>query len=671
MAFGVTATQALARAARLRKSLQHHSHQYYALDAPEISDAEFDVLLRELAALEEDFPELRTPDSPTQRIGGVVQERFAKVTHPVPMLSLGNAFGPADLGAWQERMNRLLPAETALHYVAEPKIDGLTVVLHYEEGRFVLGATRGDGRVGENITENLRRVREVPHQLAGRAPRRLVVRGEVYMAAEDFALFNAGQAERGEKVYANPRNFAAGSLRQLDSRVTAARPLRLWAYQIVAAEGLALDSQWAALDALRAFGFPVSAESQRLASLEEVVARCAAFGELRAELHFATDGLVVKVDSFALQERLGAVGNAPRWAIAYKYPSEEVVTKLLGIGVNVGRTGVLKPWAELEPCEIGGVTVSSATLHNQDYIRDRDIRVGDRVVVKRAGEVIPQVLRSLPELREGRTRRFQMPTHCPACGEKAVRIEEEVDIFCVDAACPAQLVRLVEYFVSRTAMDIEGFGIKQAELFTVRNLVTDVADIFSLSAADLEPLEGYKEKRVQNLLRAIESAKRRPFARLLTALGIHGIGTVVAETVVAHFPSIEEIAAATTETLEAVDGIGPKLAQNLVDWFASGQNRAVVEKLRLAGVRLAAEGGVAPTGGPLSGLVFVITGTLPTLSRDQAAALVREAGGKVTGSVSKKTDYLIAGESAGSKLSKAEKLAIPILGEEGLRKLLS
>jgi len=671
MAIGVMANQASARAARLRRSLQHHSHQYYTLDAPEISDAEFDVLLRELVALEEAFPELRTPDSPTQRVGGVVQDRFAKVTHPVSMLSLGNAFGPADLDAWQERMARLLPAGTALDYVAEPKIDGLTVVLHYEDGRFVLGATRGDGRIGEDITENLRRVREVPHKLRGRAPRRLVVRGEVYMATGDFALFNANQAERGEKVYANPRNFAAGSLRQLDSSVTAARPLRLWAYQIVEAEGLDLDSQWAALAALRAFGFPVSEESRRLASPEEVVARCTDFGELRGELAFETDGLVVKVDSFALQERLGAVGNAPRWAIAYKYPSEEVVTKLLGIGVNVGRTGVFKPWAELEPAEIGGVTVSSATLHNEDYIRDRDIRVGDSVVVKRAGEVIPQVLRSLPELRQGRPRRFKMPTHCPACGEKAVRVEDEVDIFCVDAACPAQLVRLIEYFVSRTAMDIEGFGIKQAELFTARNLVTDVADIFSLDAADLEPLEGYKEKRVQNLLRAIEASKRRPFARLLTALGIHGIGTVVAETVVAHFSSIEEIAAASTETLEAVDGIGPKLAKNLVDWFASPHNGAVVEKLRAAGVTLAAEAGAVSTEGRLSGLVFVITGTLPTLSRDQAAALVREAGGKVTGSVSKKTDYLIAGDSAGSKLNKAEKLEISILDEEGLRKLLS
>ena len=659
------------RVERLRSAVEHHTHQYYALDAPEISDAEFDTLFRELKSLEEQYPELRRSDSPTQRVGGVVQERFRKVTHPLPMLSLGNAFSPEDLESWHTRFAKLLPAETAVAYMAEPKIDGLTVVLHYTDGKFVLGATRGNGLEGEDITENLRTVRELPLRLRGaRIPERLVVRGEVYMAIEDFADFNERQAREGEKVYANPRNFAAGSLRQLDSAVTAARPLKLWAYQVVVVGGIEIDSQSAALDALRGFGFPVSGENKRLASLDAVAAWCEDFGERRQSLPFETDGLVVKLDSFPLQERLGAVGNAPRWAIAYKYPSEEVVTELLGIGVNVGRTGVLKPWAELKPCEIGGVTVSSATLHNEDYIHDRDIRVGDQVAVKRAGEVIPQVLRALPDLREAELAVFHLPGNCPACGERAVRVDDEVDVYCVNAACPAQLVRLVEYFVSRTAMDIEGFGIRQAELLTSRGLLADVADIYSLTASDLEGLEGYKERRVANLLGAIDASRGQPLERLVTALGIRGVGRVVAETLVASFPSIDDLLATDVEALEAVDGIGPILAHNLVDWFATAHNRKVLEKLRAAGVSLAAAP-IETTSQTLEGKTFVITGTLPSLSRDQAADLIRSHGGKVTSAVSGKTDYLVAGESAGSKLAKAQKLEVAVVDEEGLRKLLS
>jgi len=663
--------EATKRVERLRASVEYHTHQYYALDEPEISDAEFDTLFRELKALEEKYPALRSPESPTQRVGGTVQERFRKVTHPQPMLSLGNAFSAEDLVAWQARFEKRLPAGTPVAFVAEPKIDGLTVVLHYEKGKFVLGATRGNGLVGEDITENLRTVRELPLRLRGKhLPERLVVRGEVYMAVDDFAQFNERQAALGEKVYANPRNFAAGSLRQLDSTITAARPLKLWAYQIVVTEGLTVESQGAALERLREFGFPVSEENRILGSIEAVAERCESFGEERGSLAFETDGLVVKLDSFALQERLGAVGNAPRWAIAFKYPSEEVVTELLGIGVNVGRTGVLKPWAELKPCEIGGVTVSSATLHNEDYIRDRDIRVGDRVAVKRAGEVIPQVLRALPELREYDLPVFHLPENCPACGERAIRVEDEVDVYCVNATCPAQLVRLVEYFVSRTAMDIEGFGIRQAELLTEKGLLADVADIYALEASDLESLEGYKQRRVTNLLSAIEASRQQPLPRLVTALGIRGVGRVVAETLVEHFPSIDKLLAADSESLEAVDGIGPVLAHNLVDWFATAHNRNVVEKLRAAGVALSAAS-VQASSETLLGSTFVITGTLPQLSREQAASLIRSHGGKVTAAVSGSTSYLVAGESAGSKLAKAEKLEVPILDEEGLRKLIS
>lgn len=665
-----------ARVERLREVIRNHQHRYYVLDDPEVSDAEFDALWHELVALEEKDPSLRTADSPTVRIGGTPQDRFAKVEHPTQMLSLGNAFGAEDMTAWNERVRRLLPSDTGLAWVTEPKIDGLTVVLHYEEGRFVLGATRGDGRVGEDVTANLRTVRSLPLRIPvkGRKkpPKRLVVRGEVYLEREDFTRFNAEQEKRGEKTYANPRNFAAGSLRQLDPSITAARPLRLWAYQIVAADGLDVGSQSAALEALRALGFPVTPQSRRWTKIEDVIAECASWGEERETLPYETDGLVVKIDDAGLQERLGAVGNAPRWAIAYKYPSSEVVTRLARIGVNVGRTGVLMPFAELEPVEVGGVTVRNATLHNEDYIRERDIREGDSVVVKRAGEVIPQVLRALPDLRTGGEKPFAMPTTCPVCGEPARRLEGEAATYCVNSACPEQLVRLVEYFVSRGAMDIDGFGIKQAELFVSEGLISDVADIFSIRAEQLAGMEGYKQRRIDNLIAAIQEAKERPVSRTLTALGIRGVGGVVAETLVDHFGSIEAIAAADAEALEGVDGIGPILAQSVVDWFASPHNRAVVEKLRQAGVRLAEEKSAAGPAGktPLAGLTFVITGTLPSMSREQAGARIKAAGGKVTSSVSKKTSFVLAGEAAGGKLEKAQKLGIAVIDEAELLRMI-
>ncbi|MFM8411137.1 MAG: NAD-dependent DNA ligase LigA, partial [Alphaproteobacteria bacterium] len=659
---------------RLRRAIHHHNWLYHVQDDPEISDAEFDALVRELRGIEEEHPELRTPDSPTQRVGGPPRERFAKLRHPAPMLSLGNAFSPEDLRAWAERIARLLPAGTPVAYVAEPKIDGLTVVLQYEDGRFERGATRGDGEVGEDVTANLRTVKSLPLRIPvdggpGPVPSRLVVRGEVYIAREDFDRFNRQQEEAGERRYANPRNFAAGSLRQLDPGVTAARPLRLWAYQVVAQEGLEAASQDEALDELRRLGFPVSPDVRRLESIEDVVGWCDDFGGRRADLPYEVDGVVVKVDSVAQQARLGEVGNAPRWAIAYKYPSTEVVTRLLRIGVNVGRTGVLVPFAELEPATVGGVVVSNATLHNADYVAERDIREGDRVVVKRAGEVIPQVLRPVPELRAGDEKPFVMPSECPACGEPVHRDEEEVAVRCVNSACPAQLVRSVEYFASRPALDIDGFGPKQAELFCAQGLVRDVADVFSLRAEDLAGLEGFKEKRIENLLAAIEAARHRPVARLLTALGIHGVGGVVADTLVGHFGSIDAIAAAGAETLQAVPGIGPILARNVEEWFAGGKNRQVVEKLRQAGVRMEEEPAAAAAPGPLDGKVFVVTGTLPTLSRDRATEIVREAGGKVTGSVSAKTDYVVAGESPGSKLEKARKLGVAVIDEAELLRL--
>jgi DNA ligase (NAD+) len=668
-----------ARAAKLRVAIHHHNHRYYVLDAPELSDAEFDALFRDLIALETEHPELRTPDSPTHRVGGAVQERFGKVKHPAPMLSLGNAFGAADLLAWRDRSTKLLPSGTGMAWVVEPKIDGLTVVLHYDRGDFVLGATRGDGEVGEDVTANLRTVRSLPLRIpvdpaVGSPPAKLVVRGEVYISKTDFARFNEEQVRCGERTYANARNSAAGSLRQLDAAITAARPLRLWAYQLIAAEGEAeaVATQWEVLSRLRRLGFPVPLESRRFESFDEVVAYCEAHQHERDTLPYETDGLVVKIDSLETQRRLGAVGNAPRWAVAFKYPSSEVVTRLHNIGVNVGRTGVIMPYAELEPCFVGGVTVTNATLHNEDYIRERDIRVGDRVLVKRAGEVIPQVVRPLPELRTGEEQIFEMPRVCPACREPVVRSEGEAATYCVNSACPAQLVRSVEYFASRGAMDIDGFGEKQSELFARLGLIRDVADIYSIRREQLEGVEGFKQKRIDNLLNAIAATRERPVARLLTALGIRGVGAVVAEVLVDHLHSLEALERATPEELEAIDGVGPTLARSVCDWFAVARNRAVVEKLKAAGLRVAeAPSAADESPRPLAGATLVVTGTLPTYSREQMTELIKRAGGKVTSSVSARTSYVVAGESPGTKLEKAEKLGIPVLDEAGLLRLLT
>ena len=664
------------RIGELQEQLRYHIYRYHVLDDPVISDDAYDALYRELQELEATHPELVTPDSPTQRIGGEVKEDFTAVQHPRPMLSLSNAFNPEELRAWRDRFMRLLPADhPEPAYVVEPKIDGLTVVLHYVDGLFTLGATRGDGIRGEDITPNLRTVKALPLGIpvAGGgtpAPRRLVVRGEAYMPIDAFEEFNRQQAAAGKRTYANPRNTAAGSLRVLDSSITASRPLKLFCYQVIELEtGPELATQWQALDYLRKMGFPVSDRNRRFVDFEEMVTYCLEWEGVRDSLNFEADGLVIKIDDFATQERLGAVGNAPRWATAYKYPAPEAVTRLNRIVVNVGRTGTLNPAAELEPVRIGGVTVSNATLHNADYVAERDIREGDMVVIKRAGEVIPQVLRPVLELRPDGTQPWQMPERCPSCGEPVERPEGEVAYYCVNAACPAQLVRSVEHFVSRGAMDIEGFGIRQAELFVELGLLHDVADIYYLGEDQLLPLEGFGEKKVENLLSAIRESKERDPARLLAALGIQGVGITVAQTLVDHFGSLAALAASSREQLEQIPGIGPKLAESIVDWFAHEPNRQVLQKLEEAGVRTEAEVVEAEGPQPLAGLTFVITGTLPTMSRDQAKAYVEARGGKVTGSVSGRTDYLVAGEKAGSKLAKAEKLGVPILDEAALQRL--
>jgi DNA ligase (NAD+) len=668
------------RIEELREQLDYHSYRYHVLDDPIISDDAYDALYRELQVLEAENPALISRHSPTQRVGGELREEFTAVEHPRPMLSLSNAFNPGELRAWRDRFLRLLPEDhREPAYVAEPKIDGLTVVLHYAEGTFELGATRGDGVHGEEISPNLRTIKALPLRVpvvrdadpGTTAPARLVVRGEAYMPIDAFEAFNQQQEAAGKKTYANPRNTAAGSLRVLDSSITASRPLSLFCYQVVLIDGgPALASQWEALAYLRRLGFPVSDQNRRFTDFDELVEYAVAWEQVRETLNFEVDGLVIKIDDFATQERLGAVGNAPRWATAYKYPAPEAVTRLQAIVVNVGRTGSLTPAADLDPVRIGGVTVSNATLHNADYIAERDIREGDTVVVKRAGEVIPQVLRPVLELRPPDAKPWQMPDHCPVCGEAVERPAGEVAFYCVNAACPAQLVRSVEHFVSRGAMDIEGFGIRQAELFVDLGFLHDVADIYYLTAEQILPLEGFGERKVSNLMEAIEASKEQSPARLLTALGIRGIGVTVAQLLMDHYRSLDALATAPREELEQIPGIGPKLAGSVADWFARDTNRQIITKLKAAGVRTTSEAIEVVGPQPMAGLTFVITGTLPTMSREQAKVLIETHGGRVTGSVSGKTDYLLAGERAGGKLAKAEKLGVPVLDEATLLEMV-
>ncbi len=676
--------RAATRAEQLRAALRHHQYAYYVLDEPEISDAAFDALFRELQGLEAEHPALRTADSPTARVGGVVADKFDKVMHPTPMLSLANAFDEAELGTWRERLKRFLPAErhAELAYVVEPKFDGLTVVLHYEQGRFVLGATRGDGQYGETITDNLRTVRRLPLVIpAGgakgttHAPLRLVVRGEAYVEKAEFEAFNRRQAEAGGRQYANPRNFAAGSLRQLDSATSAQRPIKLWVYQalLLETEDNAPESHSAMLDYLNALGLPVCPTRRRFVDSEfgDLTTFLAEFGAQRGSLPYEVDGAVIKVDSLELQELLGFTGKDPRWALAYKYAGEEAVTRLTDIVINIGRTGVATPNAVLEPVAIGGVSVKAATLHNEDYVRDLDIRIGDQVIVKRAGEVIPKVLRALPELRDGTEIVWQMPAVCPVCGQPLVRPPDEAATYCVNNACPEQLVRKVEYFVSRGAMDIEGFGIKQAEAFVEQGYIKSLADIYNLPWDEISRLDGYKERRVDNLRAGIEASKQRPVARLLTALGIRYTGEVVAELLMQHYASLQALMDAPQEELNAIHGIGPRIAESVHEFFALEPNRALVKRLAETGVRTAEAPKVVAGPRPLDGKTFVVTGTLPSLSRDEAQALIKAHGGKVAGSVSKSTSYLVLGENAGSKLDKARELGIPTISEEELRALVA
>lgn len=664
----------------LRDQLNYHLYRYHVLDAPVISDAEYDELYHQLKALEAEHPELITPDSPTQRAGAEPLEGFEKVAHPAPILSLSNAFNVEDLFAWRTRIGRLLPnPDISLSYVVEPKLDGLTVVLTYENGRFTQGATRGNGEVGEGITQNLRTLRSLPQRIpvdpnsTAVPPQTLVVRGEAFFPLDKFDAFNQQRVAEGEPAYMNPRNAAAGSLRQLDSSITAKRPLTLYVYDFVYWEGGDVpDTQWERLNFLHQLGFPVSDDNQLCETLEAVAESYTGWIEKRNQINYEVDGLVIKINDRPLADELGFAGKDPRGALAMKFPAQEKTTKLVGLQINVGRTGNLAPKAELEPVEIGGVTVRNATLHNFDEIARKDIRLGDMVIVKRAGDVIPYIIGPVVDLRDGSETPITPPERCPFCGEPVVRIPGEVAIYCDNATCPEQLVRRVEYFVSRGAMDIEGFGAQTGVQLIETGLIADMADIYYLDRVALLGLEGFKEKKVDNLLRGVEASKQQSPERFLTALGIRFVGSVVAALLIDNLGGLDELAQASQEQLEQIEGIGPQTAVSVVDWFASARNQQLLEKFRRAGLTFAREKtAVDPERPqPLAGLTFVITGTLPSMSRDEAKAKIEAHGGKVTGSVSKNTDYLLAGEKAGSKLTKAESLGVPILNEPALLAML-
>ncbi|MEP0806778.1 MAG: NAD-dependent DNA ligase LigA [Chloroflexota bacterium] len=692
----MTTNSLRSRYEQLKEQINFHNYRYHVLDAPVISDAEFDRLMNELKRIEAEHPDWVTPDSPTQRAGAKPADRFEKVRHPAPILSLANAFGAEDARAWFERIRKIDDRVERAKFVVEPKIDGLSVVLHYHDGLFVQGATRGDGEVGEDITANLRTVKAIPLKIpvnsdefsvvgkklsAGGVPKVLVVRGEAFIPIKEFEELNRRLEEAGEKTYLNPRNTAAGSLRQLDPALTASRPITLLVYQIVHAEGGAVPaSQWEILQYLKALGFPVTDVAKRFDTLEEAIAYTETWERRRDELPYEADGMVIKIDDLTLAAELGFVGKDPRGAIAFKFPAREVTTTLKEIGVAVGRTGVLTPYAVLEPVEIGGVIVERATLHNFDYIAEKDIRVGDRVLVKRAGEVIPYVIGPVVEARTGREKKFKPPQTCPACGQPVEHFEGEVAWYCVNAACPAQLIRNVEHFVSRGAMDIVGMGIKIVEKLIEAGKVQDVADLYTLSREDILEAVTKKDRKTEkqppgkiadNLLAAIEASKSRPLARLIAALGIRGVGEVSAADLANHFGDLEALSKASVDDLQQIEGIGPNIAEGIVDWFARPANQKVLKKLKAAGVWPVKELSAASdqVSGKLAGLTFVITGTLPNWSRDEAKAFIESHGGKVTDSVSKKTSYLVLGENPGSKLEKAKALGVKIIGEEELKKM--
>jgi DNA ligase (NAD+) len=671
----VTDVDPAERVEQLRAVIRHHNELYYLHDAPEIPDAEYDSLVRELQLLEEQFPELITADSPTQVVSGAPSTAFAPVVHRVPMMSLDNAFSSDELLAWGGRLARRLgelgESERSVGLVAELKIDGLAMSMRYEGGTLVQAATRGDGRTGEDVTANVRTISVIPHQLPKGAPEVLEVRGEIYMPIAVFEALNQAQVEAGLRVYANPRNTAAGSLRQKDPTVTASRELAFWSYQLgEVIGGPTLANHHQNFEFLASMGFPVNPEVKRLDGLEDAFAHCQHWQEHRHDLPYEIDGVVLKVDDLALQRELGFTSKAPRWAIAFKFPPEERTTKLLDIMVSVGRTGRATPFGQLEPVFVGGSTVGVATLHNQDQVRAKDVRPGDTVIVRKAGDVIPEIVGPVLAERPEGLPEWVFPTECPVCGHTLVRPEGEADTRCPNISCPARVAGTIEHFASRGAMDIEGLGEQRVRLFCQMGLLRDVADIYSLSAEQLQGIEGFGEVSINNLLSAIDASRTRPLANLMVGLNVRHMGPASSTALATHFGHLDRIEAATEEELAAVEGVGPIIAAAVREWFADESNRAVVQKLREAGVNL--EGPEAPDlPQNLVGLSVVVTGTLDGFTRDEAEAAVKGRGGKSPGSVSKKTTAVVVGADPGaSKLTKATDLGVPILDEAGFAHLL-
>jgi DNA ligase (NAD+) len=675
----VSAATAEKRAEELRRELAYHNHRYYVLDDPVIDDDAYDALLDELRAIEAEHPELKAPDSPTQRVGAPPLGRFEQVEHAEPMLSLGNARNEEELRAWETRirnhLKRLDISAAEFSYTTEPKIDGLAISLTYEDGVLVRGATRGDGRVGEDVTQNLRTIGAIPLRIE-EPPPLVEVRGEVYLPIADFKALNERRAEAGEPAFANPRNSAAGSIRQLDPALAAERPLSIWCYGLGATRGLDPSSHSEELDWLRERGFKVNPDTDRHEGIDSTVKRCRWWEERREELDYEIDGVVVKVDERALWRELGVVGREPRWAIAWKFAPTTATTKLRDVVWNVGRTGHLVPFAMLEPVHVGGVTVSTATLHNEEDLARKDVRVGDEVVVMRAGDVIPQVVAPLVQRRSKGTRRVKPPKRCPICGTEIVKPEDAVFSICPNrTGCPGQAFQHVKHFVGKGAMDIDGLGEELALNFLKEGLIEDVADIYDLRENDLVGRKvggkSFKEKSARNLVAAVEASRERPFKRVLYALGLPGVGYVTAEALADHFGSVDALHEADPERIEGVEGVGPIMAVQIAESLADEPTWQLVEKLREKGLRLEQDASERrAAGGPLEGKTLVLTGTLPELTREEAAASIKAAGGKVVNSVSKKTDYVVAGENPGTKLAKAEKFETEILDEAGLRELL-
>ena len=660
------------RVQQLREEIDRHNYRYHVLDDPVVSDAHYDDLMKQLSELEAEHPELVTPYSPTQRVGAAPLEGFDEVEHPSPMLSLANAFDMDQIRAWHRRAQDLLEG-AGFDMVCELKIDGLAVALTYEDGRLVRGATRGDGIHGEDVTSNLRTIKSTPLLVRGNSiPSRFEVRGEVYFPKSGFLKLNEERVAQGEAPYANPRNTAAGSLRQLDPRITASRPLDIFVYALGYAEDSVVpDSHWATLEYLKELGFKTNPANAICSTLEDIESYYRDWLEKKESLDYGVDGAVVKIDPLSYQRHLGNVGREPRWAIAYKFPATQEITRLLDIGINVGRTGSLNPYAILEPVNVGGATVKMATLHNEDDIRRKDIRVNDWVVVERAGEVIPQVVSPVVSRRSGDEYEFEMPRLCPVCDTPTARPEGEAMTYCFNTACPAQFARLFMHFVSRGAMDIEGMGERLALAVIEAELVKDVSDLYAITREQLLSLERMGEKGADKLLRNIELSKNRPLANILYALGIRHVGYETADALVRHFGSMDSIAQASEEKLTSVPGVGPKVAQSIAAHFAQEGNRLVIDKLRQAGVQLETDAIVQDGSGlPLTGLQMVVTGRLDSMSRSQAEDRIKELGGSVGSSVSKKTRYLVVGEEPGSKLEQAHKLGTQILDEAQFLKLL-